>query len=100
MGCESMEYIVRCRRNQISFLAWGLELFQIDVGVERPGTTKTNHELVELRVARLVAARRPSVQLRRHGRQPLQHVRRRADLRRVIPLACSVHGLRIKLSKS
>ena len=44
----------------------------------------TNHELVELRVARLVAARRPSVQLRGHGRQPLQHVRRRAHLRRVI----------------
>jgi hypothetical protein len=43
----------------------------------------TNHELVELRVARLVPVGRARVQLRRHGRQLLQHVRRRADLIRI-----------------
>jgi hypothetical protein len=44
------------------------------------GIMGTDHELVQLRVARLVAARRARVQLCRHGRQPLQHVRRRAHL--------------------
>lgn len=42
---------------------------------------QTDHELVELGVARFLPARGLRLELRRHGRQPLQHVRWRAHLK-------------------
>jgi hypothetical protein len=50
----------------------------------------TDHELVELRVSARRLAPPPAwprlcVQLRRHGREPIRHIRRRADLRSTNP---------------